>query len=77
MQQQEHKSGPVRVAAVWCAMNLSWAENANPAAATARVAKLRELGFDQKLQNMQEDPDLDVRDRVRTALDMMDKIVTR
>jgi len=70
-----HKSGPVRVAAVWCAMNLSWAENTNPAAAGVRVAKLRQLGFDQKLLNMVEDPDLDVRDRVKTALEMMDRIV--
>lgn len=63
------------MAAVWCAMNLSWAENANPTAAGARVAKLRELGFDQKLLNMVEDPDLDVRDRVKTALEMMERIV--
>lgn len=56
-------------------MNLSWAENTNPNAASARVAKLRELGFDQKLQNMVEDPDMDVRERVKTALEMMDRIV--
>lgn len=70
-----HRIGPVRVAAVWCAMNLSWAENSNPSAATARVTKLRELGFDQKLLDMVEDPDLDVRDRAKTALQMMDRIV--
>jgi hypothetical protein len=65
----------VRVAAVWCAMNLSWADTANLAAAGVRVAKLRELGFDRKLAHMVEDPDLDVRDRVKTALEMMDRIV--
>lgn len=71
----DHKSAPVRVAAVWCAMNLSWADSSNLAAASARVAKLRELGFDRKLAHMVEDPDLDVRDRVKTALEMMDRAV--
>jgi hypothetical protein len=71
----DHKSAPVRVAAVWCAMNLSWADSANLAAAGVRVAKLRELGFDRQLAHMVDDPDLDVRDRVKTALQMMDRIV--
>ena len=65
----------MRVAAVWCAMNLSWADSANLAAASVRVAKLRELGFDRKMARMVEDPDLDVRDRAKTALEMMDRFV--
>jgi armadillo repeat-containing protein 8 len=63
----------VRVAAVWCATNLSWSDATNLSAAVVRVAKLRELGFDRKLAHMVEDPDLDVRDRVKNALEMMDR----
>lgn len=74
---------------MWCAMNLSWVDSTNGTpggapteegrgagnGAGARVAKLRALGFDRKLAMLQDDPDLDVRDRAKTALEMMDRCV--
>jgi hypothetical protein len=68
----EHKSSPIRVAAVWCTINLGWAEGSG---VQPRVARLRELGFDRKLEDMREDPDVDVRDRVKNALNLLDQSV--
>lgn len=65
---------------MWCAVNLSWVDSSSPAASSnssssERIQRMRELGFDRKLALMQDDPDLDVRDRVKTALEMMDRSV--
>jgi len=87
-----HSSSSVRVAAVWCASNLGWSEDNTAdegtgvsaggssnttAAATQIVAKLREIGVEEKLMSMTEDPDLDVRDRVNNALCLLEKYADR
>ncbi|KAH7405374.1 hypothetical protein KP509_15G068000 [Ceratopteris richardii] len=63
---QDMSNPQLRVAAVWCVMNLSYPDS--PGAVT-RVARLRESGIEQQLQKMVDDPCLDVKDRVKTALE--------
>ena len=60
-----HESGSIRVATIWCLINLTWADDSN---STLRVSRLRNFGFEEKLRTMLEDTDLDVIDRVKTAL---------
>eukprot|EP00741_Cyanophora_paradoxa_P005561 tig00000900_g5391.t1 len=64
-----HARSAIRVAAIWCVINLTWRDDAGTA---ARGAKLRALGFGERLRGMAGDVDLDVRDRVRTALSQLD-----
>ncbi|XP_076935395.1 uncharacterized protein LOC143602027 isoform X2 [Bidens hawaiensis] len=55
----------LRTAAVWTIVNLTFPPRA---AASARVVKLRNAGIVSQLKNMANDPCLDVKLRVRTAL---------
>ncbi|GMH43090.1 hypothetical protein BSKO_11012 [Bryopsis sp. KO-2023] len=63
----------VRVSAVWCIINLTWRDelpmpgtSAEQARSRARV--LRDIGIEEELHEMVDDPELDVRERVKTAL---------
>lgn len=60
-----HPSSSVRVATVWCVINLTWPEDAG---SSERVRLLKRLGFEERLRNMLDDSDMDVKDRVKTAL---------
>ncbi|KAI5064927.1 hypothetical protein GOP47_0019622 [Adiantum capillus-veneris] len=63
---QDMSNPQLRVAAVWCVMNLSYPDSSG---AVTRVARLRETGIEQQLLKMVDDPCLDVKDRVKTALE--------
>jgi len=39
-----------------------------------RVQKLREMGFEEKVKNMTNDENLDVRERVKTALSQFSQV---
>ena len=53
------------MAAVWCVINLTWPDDHG---VKYRVVRLREAGFEVQLRTLLDDPDLDVKDRVKTAL---------
>lgn len=41
----------------------------------ARCRRLKELGVDEKLEELKEDPDRDVRDRAASALDQLNELL--
>ncbi|KAI8916597.1 armadillo-type protein [Powellomyces hirtus] len=59
-----HSKSSIRVATIWCIINLTWTDDVG---SQERVARLRALGFEPRLQNMMEDLNMDVKDRVKTA----------
>ncbi|KNE63119.1 hypothetical protein AMAG_08283 [Allomyces macrogynus ATCC 38327] len=58
----------VRLGAVWAVINLTWPEESE---AGTRVAALRAMGVERRLQEMANDPDAKVVDRVKAALMQM------
>lgn len=69
----------LRVACTWVLINLTWNEDqtneARTAACKARVETLLRLGFRDKLASCTNDPCLDMRERVKTALFQLDLAV--
>lgn len=57
----------LQVAALWCVINLTWTEDAG---SEGRIAQLRRLGIERRLEHLMAAAPLaaDVRDRVQTAL---------
>ncbi|KAJ7559874.1 hypothetical protein O6H91_04G104500 [Diphasiastrum complanatum] len=70
----EDMSNPqLRIAAVWCIMNLIHAESPG---VFSRVLRFRDAGIQLQLQKMVEDPILDVKDRVKAALEQFSALGT-
>eukprot|EP01112_Ceratiomyxa_fruticulosa_P015863 TRINITY_DN4730_c0_g1_i1.p1 TRINITY_DN4730_c0_g1~~TRINITY_DN4730_c0_g1_i1.p1 ORF type:complete len:746 (-),score=130.66 TRINITY_DN4730_c0_g1_i1:46-2283(-) len=85
-----HKLPQLRVATVWCAINLGWPESEittdskteenemdtdiktdaknRDGGSLSRVARLRELGWERKMNELIDDQDVEVRERVRNCL---------
>lgn len=61
-----HRSAAVRVATIWCIINLTWMEDEG---AQLRITKLQQLDMSKRLEYLiQQDENVDVRDRAKTAL---------
>ncbi|KAJ3285167.1 Armadillo repeat-containing protein 8 [Borealophlyctis nickersoniae] len=60
-----HPKSSIRVATIWCVINLTWTDDPG---SQERVDRLRSLGFETCLKSMSEDSNMDVKDRVKTAL---------
>ena len=60
----------IRVGAIWVVINLT---DPKDAGTQGRIRKFREAGFEEKLRNLLDDPELDVRDRAKTALEYFDR----
>ncbi|KAA8573657.1 hypothetical protein MFRU_001g03820 [Monilinia fructicola] len=59
----------VRVAMCYLVSNLTWEDDANDRPACAqRVHALKQLGILQKIEHLEHDPELDVRERAKTAI---------
>lgn len=68
-----HTNPEIRVVAMWVVINLSWMEDKS-ASSQVRVQKLREMGFEEKVKSMTNDDNLDVRERVKTALNQFSQV---
>ncbi|KAH8820459.1 armadillo-type protein [Xylogone sp. PMI_703] len=73
--QFNHPNIEVRLALCWLVTNLTWMDDASDGpACAARAHELRKLGFLTKLEILeQEDPELNVRERAKSALWQMKK----
>lgn len=64
-----HLDHRVRVMSVWAVNSLTWIEeDADRRDARQRATELRSLGIEQAVRALQGDPNLDVRERVKTAM---------
>ncbi|KAF8934070.1 hypothetical protein BGZ58_005957 [Dissophora ornata] len=63
-----HGSATIRVATIWVIINLTWPDEKIAHGVHDRVVLLRSMGVEDRLQSLNADHDLDVRDRVKTAL---------
>ena len=58
----------VRVCCVWLCINLTWRDNADEVNCTARARELVKLGVYERLKQMENDPNSDVKERSKTAV---------
>ncbi|KAG0250788.1 hypothetical protein BG011_008103 [Mortierella polycephala] len=63
-----HEAPAIRVATTWVVINLTWPDEKTAIGVHSRVVQLRNMGVEERLQSLTADHDLDVRDRVKTAL---------
>lgn len=69
-----HESAEVRVATIWVLINLTWLDEKGSSSSFStsslhdRIKVLRSMGIEERLRALNSDHDLDVRDRVKTAL---------
>lgn len=67
--QFNHHSIEVRLALCWLCTNLTWLDDQNDRpACKQRAAELMKLGFLHKLEMLEQDPELNVRERAKSAL---------
>ncbi|KAK5575850.1 hypothetical protein RB653_006984 [Dictyostelium firmibasis] len=70
----EHKHCEIRIASVWCVCNIIGPDDNSTSA--GRVLKFKELGYQKKLEMLADhDSNIEVKDRVKTALALFKKCV--
>ncbi|KAI9844512.1 MAG: hypothetical protein M1838_002160 [Thelocarpon superellum] len=71
-----HANKNVRVALTWIIINLTWLDDqADQHACRNRALELKRLGFQGKLEALEHDPELDVRERTKTALSQIKQAI--
>jgi hypothetical protein len=67
--QFNHPNKEVRLALCWLVINLTWVDDTHDGQACAqRAQELKKLGFLAKLESLEHDVELDVRERAKTAV---------
>jgi hypothetical protein len=70
-----HPVRDVRLGCAWMVINLVWVEDHTEETPTRERARLlRETGFEAKVAELTRDPDLDVRERAKTAADVLGRL---
>lgn len=68
-----HADRSVRVICIWAVNSLTWIEDDNDRqACRLRIQALKQVGIDGVVRSLVADPDMDVRERVRTAVRQLD-----
>lgn len=71
-----HPSKEVRACCLWIVINLTWIDDASDNMnCKARARELTKLGVSEKLELMEQDADLDCRERARTAKNQMSTLL--
>ncbi|KAF1353538.1 armadillo-type protein [Delphinella strobiligena] len=71
-----HPDRQVRVSSVWGVINLTWPETAGDREdARRRARELRDVGIEDRVRGLVNDADLDVRERVKTAIRQIDELL--
>ncbi|KAF9120353.1 hypothetical protein BGW39_011482 [Mortierella sp. 14UC] len=68
LRSMNHESAAIRVASIWVIINLTWPDDKVSHSVHECVTLLRSMGVEDRLLALNADHDLDVRDRVKTAL---------
>ncbi|KAF9144403.1 hypothetical protein BG015_000123 [Linnemannia schmuckeri] len=68
LRSMNHESAAIRVATIWVIINLTWPDDKVSHSVHECVTLLRSMGVEDRLLALNADHDLDVRDRVKTAL---------
>ncbi|KAF9921047.1 hypothetical protein FBU30_008966 [Linnemannia zychae] len=68
LRSMNHESAAIRVASIWVIINLTWPDDSVSQSVHECVELLRSMGVEDRLLTLNADHDLDVRDRVKTAL---------
>ncbi|KAG9061724.1 hypothetical protein KI688_006873 [Linnemannia hyalina] len=68
LRSMNHESAAIRVASIWVIINLTWPDDKVSQSVHECVTLLRSMGVEDRLLALNADHDLDVRDRVKTAL---------
>ncbi len=72
----DHSSRSVRSCCAWVVINLTWVDDQSDFPnCKARAMELRKLGVVGKLEALEHDPELDVRERVKTAIHQMSTLL--
>lgn len=70
-----HSEAKVRVTCIWAVNSLTWIEDeSDRAGARLRAQELRAVGIEAAVRGLAQDPDLDTKERVRTALRQMESL---
>src|SRR5690242_14444181 len=70
-----HPVRDIRLGCAWMVINLVWVEDHTEEAPTRERARvLRDTGFEAKVNELTRDPDLDVRERAKTAMDVLGRL---
>ncbi|KAJ6171465.1 Armadillo [Penicillium chermesinum] len=70
----DHPSRDVRVSCVWLVINLIYEEDTTDfEGCRERAIKLKSLGIGERLSSLAEDPDLDIKERTKTAVHLLNK----
>lgn len=71
-----HPVRDVRLGCAWMVINLVWVEDHTDENATRERARvLRDMGFEAKVSELTRDADLDVRERAKTAVDCLGRLL--
>lgn len=72
-----HADREIRAQCCWIAINLTYEDDASDRAACKhRAVELQKLGFVAQLRKLESDPDLNVRERAKSAMHLMSKLMT-